>query len=313
MSTFSASDAAIEGFRVIRRHPGAVVAWAIAQVLLQLIFVGLMVVLFGGQFAALSQFATPGTPPSPEAAMRLVGFSFSLLIVFLPIGLIAGSVLVNAIFRPVLRPQDRGLFYLKLGGDEWRIILLQFAWFGVSVLAYVALVILAVIFTVILTLATGGKGGAPAALGAVIGVIALFCVLIWLAVRFSLAGPMTFAEKRVRVFGSWAITRGRFWSLFGCYLLASVLAFVVIIVGVVIASVVAAVAFGASGGLMAFNMTPGDPSVGARALAQLLTVGGVVRAVIQALFSTVGNVIVISAVAAAYRGLTHKEEDVFSD
>lgn len=52
-----------------------------------------------------------------------------------------------------------------------------------------------------------------------VSALGVFVFLIWLAVRLSLASPLTFDTRRVRVFGSFALTRGRFWSLLGAYLL----------------------------------------------------------------------------------------------
>ncbi len=50
------------------------------------------------------------------------------------------------------------------------------------------------------------------------GLITLFLILpfmmMFLATRFSLVFAQTFAEKRLRFFGSWQLTRGHFWNLF---------------------------------------------------------------------------------------------------
>jgi len=58
--------------------------------------------------------------------------------------------------------------------------------------------------------------------------------LIWLAVRLSLLVPLTLAENRFSLFGSFALTKGRFWPLLGMAVLAVVMAIVVSLLGMII-------------------------------------------------------------------------------
>jgi hypothetical protein len=77
----------------------------------------------------------------------------------------------------------------------------------------------------------------------------LLCVFIYLGVRLSLASPITFASGRINVFGSWAMTRGRFWPLFGTYLIAFALGFVVTALTLGIAVLAVAILGGGVGAL----------------------------------------------------------------
>jgi len=45
-------------------------------------------------------------------------------------------------------------------------------------------------------------------------------LLLYVAVRLSLAPAITFSERRLAVFDSWKLTHGQFWRLMGAYGLA---------------------------------------------------------------------------------------------
>jgi len=66
-------------------------------------------------------------------------------------------------------------------------------------------------------------------------VCAAIALFIWLAVRLSLAIPITMAERRIAIFDSFAVTKGRFWPLLGMALLAFVMSIVVSLLGSLVA------------------------------------------------------------------------------
>jgi len=258
--------------------------------------------------------------------LRIVRSFFGLFLLIQPLGLFISAIFINAVYRPILRPDDKGLFYLKIGGDEWRLFLLFLAWIGVAILGYLALIVAGILIVVVGAIIYGmvaaGAGGASAAgsslAGRLIGVavvLGIFCALIWLAVRFSLAAPMTFAQKRVRVFGSWRVTKGRFWSLLGCYVLAWIFGLLIGLVGWIVTLCVGAVITGDWTTVSSVTVNPRAAMMasGIGALTHIFTIAGIVQILLSSLIAAVSRVIMYAPMAAAYRDLAAPEAPAAAD
>jgi hypothetical protein len=214
--TFSASDAAVEGFRVIRREPGPLAAWAVFNLVMSLVFIAVARPEMRSVIVAQAASSNPASV-GPEYLSTFTGF-LGVLLVY---DILFNAVMACAVYRSILRPADKGFGRLRLGADELRMMALFVLLALIFLAAYVAIIILAIVFTGALFAVAGAPNGqAPAVLVFVALMLGTFAALIWLAVRLSLAAPMTFVEKRLRVFASWRLTRGRFWQLLGCYLVA---------------------------------------------------------------------------------------------
>ena len=212
--TFSSTDAAFEGFRVTRRHPVAVLAWA-AVMLIANIGSGLAVGVLAGpawtQFEALATSVTP----DPVLTAQLMPKVMPAALVSMAVQMIAAAVVNASVLRALLRPERSAK--LGLGRDEVRVVGLLALFFAVSVMATIAL---SIVFGLL-----GAVSGAAAELFAPAASLVVLLVLI---MRLSLAGPMTIAEHRFRFRESWAATRGWFWQLLGAEALAAALALVVV-------------------------------------------------------------------------------------
>ncbi len=300
---FSASEAAFEGFRIIRREPKAAVVWG---VFLLVVSVASALLLLPFTRAATAGFGvTPGARPSPAVAAAIVGQVGRLYLVLIPVWLIVSSVFSAAIYRAVLRPRETGFGRLRLGGDELRLV-------GLYLLMGVFFMALGIVVTLVGTMIGIGVSMAlkssAGGVGIVVGMVYLLMLIIflWVGVRLSFAAPMTFAESRIRLFPSWRATKGRFWPLFGCYLLAWIFAALVLLVDLAVSG---ALAFGMNGGSMTRAVTqlmrPDYSSVGA-----MFTPLYILRLLVGAAFGVVMWTVMAAAPAAAYRAIAAtKPED----
>ena len=239
MANFSASDVAMTGFRFVRARPRTVLVWGLLHTVLAVAF-GILAVKVAGPGLMHIQELAAQPNADPRRAMetfRQIAPMYGLMIPYL---LIYYPVVYAAMSRAVLRPADSAFVYLRLGPDEWRQFLL-FLW---SVVVFIGVEIAAIIVGAIIGVASVIVAKlVPIHLPGLFLVVPflVFGAMCFVLVRLSLASALTFDTGRVSLFGSWKITRGRFWKMLGCYLLTSILMLVTMLLLAVIAFAIAAV------------------------------------------------------------------------
>ncbi|MFN3668172.1 MAG: hypothetical protein ACK4VY_02615 [Brevundimonas sp.] len=288
---FSATDAAFEGFRVVRRKPLALVFWSlfyIAVMTLALALVGGSVV---GLMGLAEELEASGAS-SPEAYMPVLASYMTIFAIILPVSLIASAMLYAAVARAVLRPSESAFGYLRLGMDEVRVLV-------VSIVMFFVFLALTVVLGGIIGAVIGMTIAAEAPLLwllVVLLVLGAVAAVIWLAVRLSLAIPITMAERRISIFDSFALTKGRFWPLLGMALLAAVMSIVVSLLGSLVAMPIQL----ATGGL------DGLAAMGGESLPAILQAAWpaiTAWIVINAVMSALQVAVVYAPFSAAYRDL----------
>ncbi|SFK26305.1 hypothetical protein [Caulobacter sp. UNC279MFTsu5.1] len=311
---FKVTEAAFEGFRLIRREPRTIVIWAVFSLVASVALLAAMIASGFSRFMGVS--AAQGTM-TPEA---LTGFLVGEVIAIGGAILIA-SVMGAAVYRAILRPAEAPLTRLRLGGDELRLVLLSLIMGVVFTGLLIALVIpVALVSTVIGFAGLAGPGGGESGVGAMAGVVLLvlfsyllvFAGLVFFAVRLSLAGVMTFAERRLRVFESWRLTKGRFWRLLGCYSLTVAL---MLPIYMVMMTVYFAVAFAFSGGDVGRAMGEiAQPDM--TSLAAYFSPARIVYLVLAGAVGGVLNAVMYAPAAAVYRAIAdtrpENQAEVFS-
>lgn len=211
MTPFSASDAALEGFNLIRRRWRVVLGWAGFNLLALVMLVVLTVVL-----SLVASAASGGGRGAVEVVAGLVAGLGSLAV---------EAILATAVFRLELRPEEPAFLHLRLGRDEMR-------------LAAVWLITLTGFWLI---------GWAAAAVGHALRLGGLWTGLlgvalgVYLGLRFLLAAPISFVERRIDFPRSWRLTRGRVAALLGMTVLSFCL------IGLIMALVFLALALVAAG------------------------------------------------------------------
>ncbi|KQZ03257.1 hypothetical protein ASD21_20870 [Caulobacter sp. Root1455] len=197
MRDFAFGRAVLAGWDLLRRRPLATLALALVGAAATL--AGRVTAVVSSHFAvaALSQ---PSSLVAANTATTLVDMLAFLLVL---------SVIAAAVSRG-----GRARF----GGDEVRLFIL-------SLLAFVALGVV--------LLAVGLGGGVTAVVETngiwkdvvMFAALALGVILVLaLASRLSLAGPMTVQDGRLRFMASWRLTRERQWKIFGVFLVTLLMA-----------------------------------------------------------------------------------------
>lgn len=277
MNQFSASEAALEGFRLIRSRPGTILAWAGVYFVGLLLVSGLMGVALGPAFVEAMRNSDSSEKVDAMSAMLLHSWPAFLLVLLVVATLM--SVVIAGIYRLVMRPDEPGFAHLRLGRDEFRLTAVNLVLFTVGFVCLLAALAAMGVVT---------ASGSPLAYVLVAVVIALTA---WLGARLSMVTPMTFDTHRTAFRASWRLTRGRMWPLLGMMVLAAIFYLMIWLTLSLASLTIVAVA----GGVEAFE----GGRVNAAALA-----GGVLTLVLQFLSYVLQIVMIYAPFAVAYRQIT---------
>ena len=294
MSGFSATDAALEGFRITRERPRALLAAS---------------VFYFFAVSVLGAFIELNMPPEAHAALAAIqgrdqlesGPFFEALTILSPLllfSLLVQCMMAAAIYRMLLRGATGGVRLFRLGGAELRLMALAL----IYVVLFAFLFASAVLFSLLIaTLAAAFGQGMMVFVGTLAWIFSL-CVIIWIGVRMSLAPVITFDREKLAILDSWTVTRGQFWRLSGAYVLAVACIFVVALLALMVFLPVAGVVLIASGGSwrdVANTLQPPEPS-----LAAYFSPIRVAYMALSSLFNALWYAVLAAPGAFAYRALT---------
>jgi hypothetical protein len=265
---FSASDAALEGFGLIRRRWRVLLGWAGFNLLSLVMLVVLTVML------SLVASAASGGGSGPAEVVAAVVVLFGSLAL--------QAILAAGVFRLELRPEEPAFLHLRLGRDELRLLvvwLLTIA--GAWVVGWAV------------ALAAHAANVAEAWTSLVAAVVGLY-----LGLRFLLTAPASFAERRIDFVRSWRLTRGRVAALLGMTALSL---FLIALIVVLVFVVLGLVAVGSAGFEGLAGLFGGTEALKAHPGVYLL-VSAVELVLVPVLW-----VLALAPLAAAYRAFTATE------
>jgi hypothetical protein len=304
MADFSFGQAIGAGFKILGRRPLTVLIWAVAYlVLVAAPSFGLMAWVMPQMIASFrdaAQHAVHGVAPVPADAVAMRSNLFALQPLLWLAQVAAHAILMAAVFRAVLTPDDSKWGYLRLGREE--------LWLGLTNLVLTVMAAI-MILTLFIPLGIGlGVGMASAQHGQVPGPASLpllwliaavgVAAIAWVLVRLCLAPAMAFATRRFVLYESWQLTRGHALKIFGVILVLVVLVWLFELVTLGFGG--AFMARGLMGGAGWQAAMKGSPSDILQHMAPMLT--GVV-----VLVSVIGMIIytlIMAPLASIYQQLT---------
>ena len=311
MATLSVMECATEGFSLIRRRPWALVGWILFWLVLGM---GPFLVAVAGLSPKFIDFISAvrsaHAADDPIAIQRLLADEVSVSTVLAPWGLwllVSGTILYAAVLRAVLEPSKSAFAYLRIGMDEVRLFFIRIV-FVVLTVAFVAAIVGG---GVVLFIVSDRYVGHPWEGWIDLLVIVLgLCLLIWVLFRLSLAFPMTFADKRLRIFESWRLTRGQFWPLVGLWAM-SVLLVIAVAIGFGFIRQFVFLAVGLSTG--AFDQLGSLQTMGdelRKGLSTILAAFGpalIAAFIVQAVEDAIVRVVFVASFARAYAQLSGRD------
>ncbi len=279
MTQFSPSEAALEGFRLARNHPGTLLAWSAVYFGGLLLIFLVMTATLGPEFIAVARkggFLNNDLDDiSALLAQSLPAF---LLVLVMSAGL--WSIITAGVLRLVQRPEEHGFAHLRLGRDEVRLTLAN--------LICVAIYVGTAIIGIVLAGALKQSGVVALWVGGSVGV----AVAVWLGVRLSLLLPSVYATGRISLPEAWQKTRGQFWNLLGMMFMAVVFYVIIWVVFFVISLILV----GLSGGAQAMQDITH--------VTVLTALTAIISLVMQFLLQVLQIVMIYAPSAVAYREIT---------
>lgn len=171
--------------------------------------------------------ASGGVGIAPSIWILFVAFYIVVLIGYM----IFMATFESSVLRHYIRKES---FTLRFGADELRLLAVYLFWllclFGIYFVSAIAVLLITMIIGLGYSLASGGNsiGAFPMSqFMVVIMVITIPVTLSWFAVRQSPAAAITIRDRKVRFSSAAKAAKGRWWSMFGAYLLMAVGAFIV--------------------------------------------------------------------------------------
>lgn len=212
---------------------GASIAYFVAILVLFVVFGGIVFFLLGGMeffgwySEVMASVSSGGTPPDPPTGVNPSGMLllFPLEFIFLFVFFVVIAAYESACVRWMVNGEKSGPLNLHFGADMWRVYGTYWVWLLYAIIGWVGFFVASAI--------AGFVSASVGDMGWVIGlVVGLGYMIAWFYTTVRLS-PMAATSVGIGNFAplkAWSATRGRFWALFGAYLLLFVVYIIAYIV-----------------------------------------------------------------------------------
>lgn len=305
MSSVSIDTTSFAGFRTLGSRPVLLLGLVVLHLFSAVISVLIVVGLFGRRMMDFMQASAAGQK-DPTAVLKMMPGLLGMELLSCILGLLIMSISCCAIYRAILRPEERGFAYLKLGGDEFRLAVVFLVYLVLAFVVTMAVTIGIGILAAVIGATSQGAGSS--ALIVVVAMLVLLFGSLAVLTKLSLAGPMTFAERRIALFDSWGATRGAFWSLFVSYLIVWIILFMLSLLIFVLLGVMATAVLGMGGGFLNAIQQLARPDMSS--FATYFTPFRIVTLAFGAVMNALVYILLVAPGAAAYQQLVGSKADV---
>jgi len=220
-------------FTLRRRDRAVLLPVTFAYVVLMALLLAAFVALnwgFISSLATLFRLGAEGASADDAAALSM--FSRAMMLLFIAFLFLFPLYIVTAAYeaaclRWMIRGEAPGLFGLTLNDDTWRVYGVYWCWFlaQFTVSFAASVVMMPVMFATMAQMIGAGGEPDPAAILRWQLTVQLplsllqYLPLIFIGIRLGPAAATSIARRRFSFFEAWTVTRGRFWALFGSYIL----------------------------------------------------------------------------------------------
>ena len=236
MKTFDIMEALAEPFRQAGRRPLATIVWGLVGLLPSVGGLALLFHVFGGDMF----IDDPDFESGADMATFFQFQSWSLLVNLLE--WLVSIVVIVAVTRATFAgPRKDGAFFMRVGADEFRVLIASLV---IAIVAVLALIVLALICVGIGAL-IWQLPDLPRALGLVVLGIAAFLLILLASGRAYLILPACVWHHSLAFEQGWKLGRRQSWKLVGLLIMllivTIVMTLVIMVVGLILLLIIGAI------------------------------------------------------------------------
>ncbi|MDB5451693.1 MAG: hypothetical protein JWO33_271 [Caulobacteraceae bacterium] len=311
MAEFDIAGAALCGLRMLFARPRVLIAWMIFNLIGMGLYLALLYFLFGDVLKQILDLAVANQEPPAQLFLQLLPRLGLMILILVPLAMLYSGIQRAAAARAMLAPEDDKTGYLRVGGDEFRVIVVNFVVVVIRVCVQIGASIIVAIVLGILLAVTGNLRQPEnlAMLRPVINVL-IYPVVIFFYLKFALAVPQTVDTRTISIFEAWRLSQGHTWRMFLSYV---IIFLITLGIGIAVAAVCIglAVAIGGAGLMSALPLFETNPQEALRQLMVVMVPLSIAFTVISAIVTPFFTALWYCPPAYIYAAIAGRQEEAF--